>query len=169
MLDADEIRRRESQRVVDEHWMRLALKQAREGVAHGDWPFGAVIIDTEGDLVSSACSTEIADHSVTGHAEVNAIRLAGEQLGTRRLIGMTIYTSHEPCGMCTSAIMHAKIGRVVVGSRREDRPDLFRTREFDFAKLITDARIPPLVTWDVLREDAVAMFCHIHEKRPVTQ
>ena len=141
----------------DERWMRVAFAQAERAWAGGDWPFGAAVV-RDGVLVAGSPSTEVAEHTVTGHAEMNALRGAGARLRSRHLRGCTLYSSHEPCCMCTAAALHAGVARIVVGSRREDRPDLFRPRSITFLELVAEALEAPAVTLDCLREEAAALL-----------
>lgn len=98
-------------------FMRLALGQAQAAAAAGETPVGAIIVDPVGDkVVASAHNTPIAAHDPTAHAEIAAIRAAGETLGNYRLTGLELYVTLEPCAMCAGAISHARIGRLVFGA-----------------------------------------------------
>lgn len=95
---------------------RLALENVR--TANGG-PFGAIIV-REGRIVAQAVNTVTRDNDPTAHAEVNAIRAAGQILGTFDLAGCELYTSCEPCPMCLSAIYWARIDRIYYGCTAED-------------------------------------------------
>lgn len=99
----------------DEHWMRLALVQARIAAAEGEVPVGAVIVK-EGVLLATGRNAPIANHDPTAHAEVAALRAAAQALGNYRLEGCTLYVTLEPCAMCSGALLHARVGRVVFGA-----------------------------------------------------
>ena len=103
----------------DAMWMRQAIDKAREGVAAGQSPFGAVIV-RGGRLVCAAHNTVWRDTDPTAHAEVNCIRLAAKMLGAIGLQGCEMFTTCEPCPMCLSAIHWAKIDRVVFGAETGD-------------------------------------------------
>ena len=94
--------------------LRAAIAVSKRAVANGNHPFGAVLADPAGTIVLEAENTVLTGHDVTGHAETNLVRLASgrspEELG-----GSTLYTSCEPCAMCSGAIYWAGIGRVVYG------------------------------------------------------
>ncbi len=137
--------------------MRVAFAQAERAARGGDWPFGAAVV-RDGQLVAGRPSTEVAEHTVTGHAEMNAIRAAGARLRSRHLRGCVLYSTHEPCCMCTAAALHAGVAAIVVGSRRSDRPDLFRERAVGFDELVAEALRPPEVRMDCLRAEAVALL-----------
>ena len=99
----------------DAMWLRQAIDKAREGMAAGQSPFGAVIV-RGGQLVSAAHNTVWRDTDPTAHAEVNCIRLAAKLLASISLQGCEMFTTCEPCPMCLSAIHWAKIDRVVFGA-----------------------------------------------------
>lgn len=99
----------------DIDFMRLALEAARGAEAAGEVPVGAVLV--QGDAVLAvAANRPIAGHDPTAHAEIEALRLGGRTLGSYRLNGTTLYVTLEPCVMCASAIVHARVARVVFGA-----------------------------------------------------
>ena len=98
-----------------EHWMRLALSQAREAAQHGEVPVGAVLVKN-GQLIASARNAPISSHDPSAHAEIQALRAAAQVLGNYRLEGCELYVTLEPCPMCAGAILHARLDRVVFGA-----------------------------------------------------
>jgi tRNA(Arg) A34 adenosine deaminase TadA len=102
---------------VDLDHLRAAIALSESAVAHGNHPFGAVLADPAGLIVLEAENTVVTGRDVTGHAETNLVRLAGA-LGDLR--GYTLYTSCEPCAMCSGAIYWAGIGRVVFALAETD-------------------------------------------------
>lgn len=100
---------------MDEQYMRMALDLAREAAAAGEVPVGAVVV-SEGEVVGRGFNQPIGKHDPTAHAEIVALRDAASKLGNYRLPGCTLYVTLEPCAMCSGAIMHARIGRVVFGA-----------------------------------------------------
>src|SRR5690554_7912234 len=102
----------------DEFYMHRALEQAREGLAAGEVPVGAVVVDVEGEIVGVGYNAPVAGHDPSAHAEIRALRDAGARLGNYRLDGCTLYVTLEPCLMCTGAIIHARLARVVYGAGR---------------------------------------------------
>jgi guanine deaminase len=104
----------------DEDWMRQAIEAARAGIARGQTPFGACVVDADGREVVSAHNVVWETTDVTAHAEVNAIRLACKKRGTIELAGCTIYSTCEPCPMCFSACHWARMSRIVYGASIED-------------------------------------------------
>jgi tRNA(Arg) A34 adenosine deaminase TadA len=104
---------------MDEDYMRLAFAVAREGIAKGQLPFGAVIVK-DGDVVSSAHNTIYADTNIIAHAETGAIAGACHHTGSIDLSGCTLYATCEPCPMCFGACVLANISRIVFSARMGD-------------------------------------------------
>jgi len=96
--------------------MREALSQAREAGTCGEVPVGAVVV-LNGEVVGRGFNQPIGRHDPTAHAEVMALRDAAARLGNYRLPGCELFVTLEPCAMCSGAIMHARIARVVFGAR----------------------------------------------------
>lgn len=153
-------------RRVDEYWMRFAIDVARGSAELGEWPFGAAVVlpsrqSRYGDCVGGPLSsTERTSADPTGHAEVNAMRQAFSRSQTFAgdLREATLYTTHEPCLMCAGMAAQLRIGRVVVGTMRQDLPDHFRQRSLSFEAILHDARYPVEVVTGVLRDQALALF-----------
>ncbi|THF66423.1 tRNA adenosine(34) deaminase TadA [Pseudothauera nasutitermitis] len=102
--------------MTDEDFMRAALEQARLAGSCGEVPVGAVVV-CDDEIVGRGFNQPIRRHDPSAHAEVMALRDAGERLGNYRLPGCDLYVTLEPCAMCSGAIMHARIRRVVFGAR----------------------------------------------------
>jgi|SRR5665213_1838465 len=100
----------------DELWMREALRLAEEAQASGEVPVGALVLDSEGILLGRGQNRVIRDHDPTAHAEIVALRAAGDAIGNYRLERSTLYVTLEPCAMCAGAMIHARIGRLVFGA-----------------------------------------------------
>jgi tRNA(Arg) A34 adenosine deaminase TadA len=97
----------------DEDGMRRAFAVARRARANGNPPFGALLVDGKGAVVLEAENTATSERDCTGHAETNLIRQASRRFGA--LSGYTMYTSAEPCCMCTGAAFWSGLGRIVYG------------------------------------------------------
>ena len=95
--------------------MRRAIQVTQNARAHGNHPFGTVLVDGEGRIVLEAENTVVTHRDATGHAETNLVRLASNQLDPDELAAATLVTSCEPCAMCSGAIYWAGIGAVVYG------------------------------------------------------
>lgn len=100
----------------DEQYMAEALRLAREGGAMDEVPVGAVVVK-DGEIVGRGFNAPISRQDPTAHAEIQALRDAARHLGNYRLPGCELYVTLEPCVMCSGAIIHARIARVVFGAR----------------------------------------------------
>ena len=99
-----------------ERYMRMALALAAEAAAEGEVPVGCVIADENGRVIGRGRNRREEKADATAHAEIEAIREAGEALGSWRLDGCTLYVTLEPCPMCTGAIINARIPALVYGA-----------------------------------------------------
>lgn len=106
-------------RQTDDGWLSLAIELAVSNVHDGGGPFGAVIVQ-DGELVGRGQNRVTRDNDPTAHAEVVAIRAACSALNTFSLAGATLYTSCEPCPLCLSAALWARVARVVYAADRDD-------------------------------------------------
>ena len=102
-------------RSLDEHFMREAQSEAREALAAGEVPVGAVVV-MDGRVVGAGFNQPIGRADPTAHAEIVALRVAAREVGNYRLTGATLYVTVEPCVMCVGAIVHARIGTLVYGA-----------------------------------------------------
>ena len=101
--------------------MKFGIDEARKTMNENKGgPFGAVITDKDGNIISIASNRVLELHDATAHAEVMAIRKAGEKLGTHDLSDCIIYSSCEPCPMCLSAIIWSNIKTMYYGATRYD-------------------------------------------------
>lgn len=101
---------------AEEVYMREALALARHAEALGEVPVGAVVVK-DGEIVGRGFNSPISRHDPSAHAEMMALRDAAQRLGNYRLPGCELYVTLEPCTMCSGAIFHARITRVVFGAR----------------------------------------------------
>jgi tRNA(adenine34) deaminase len=100
---------------TDIDFMRLALEQAAIAQANGEVPVGAVLVRGD-EVVAVGANHPIATHDPTAHAEIEALRAGGKALNSYRMTDTTLYVTLEPCVMCASAIVHARVKRVVFGA-----------------------------------------------------
>jgi tRNA(adenine34) deaminase len=98
---------------ADRALMEQALACARDAAACGEVPVGAVIVDAAGAVIARAANAPIAGHDPTAHAEILALRAAGEARTNYRLPGCVLYVTLEPCPMCVGALVHARVARIV--------------------------------------------------------
>jgi len=96
----------------DAAFMREALAQARLALAAGEVPVGAVVVHGN-EIVGRGHNAPVASHDPTAHAEIRALQQAAQALGNYRLDGCELYVTLEPCAMCSGAMMHARLARVV--------------------------------------------------------
>jgi tRNA(adenine34) deaminase len=99
----------------DEKWMQIAIIEATLAKSENEVPVGAVIIKN-GQLISQAHNQPISTNDPTAHAEIQAIRKAGQKQKNYRLVGTTLYVTLEPCVMCLGAMIHARVERIVFGA-----------------------------------------------------
>jgi tRNA(adenine34) deaminase len=99
----------------DELWMEEALREAQRALALGEVPVGAVVV-CEGRVVGRGCNRPLSANDPTAHAEILALREAGQALGNYRLPDCALYVTVEPCAMCAGAILHALIRRRIYGA-----------------------------------------------------
>lgn len=101
---------------TDFWFMREALTLAQEAWRAGEVPVGAVVV-RDGEIIGRGYNCPITSADPTAHAEVRALRDAAARLGNYRLVDCTLYVTLEPCMMCTGAMFHARIGRIVYGAK----------------------------------------------------
>ncbi|WP_426071267.1 tRNA adenosine(34) deaminase TadA [Janthinobacterium sp. DSP2-3-3] len=99
----------------DARYMQLALEQAQHAWDLGEVPVGAVVVK-DGEVIAVGYNQPIGRRDPTAHAEVMALRAAAEKLGNYRLPGCELYVTLEPCVMCSGAMLHARLARVVYGA-----------------------------------------------------
>ena len=100
---------------ADELWMKEALNAAQRALEMGEVPVGAAVVQ-DGRIIARGWNRNIVDHDPTAHAEVVALRAAGEILGNHRLGGCTLFVTIEPCAMCVGALIQARLARLVYGA-----------------------------------------------------
>ncbi len=122
--------------------MAKALALARIAADAGEVPVGAVLV-RDGVSLATAHNSPIADHDPTAHAEIRALRAAGQALTNYRLTGTTLYVTLEPCAMCAVAMVHARVERLVFGAADPrvgaagSAWDLVRDHRFNHQILVT--------------------------------
>lgn len=99
----------------DEQFMRAALVQAERAQSLGEVPIGAVLVRA-GEIVAEGWNHPIEAHDPSAHAEIVALRAAGQVMQNYRLPGTTLYVTLEPCPMCIGAMIHARVARIVFGA-----------------------------------------------------
>lgn len=137
-------------------YMRAALEQAGLAKRDGERPFGAVVV-RHGEIVAVGRCREDKLQTVLAHAETEAVDSACKKLGTNNLSDCTIYTTNEPCPMCSAVIFQAKIPRVIIGASRDDLPFL-RPRQIGTQTLADDSGYDITIIRDVCRQEVLELF-----------
>ena len=143
----------------DQKYISEAIALARSGMnANDGGPFGAVIVNKEGEVIGRGNNKVTSTNDPTAHAEVVAIRDACKNIENFQLDGCTIYTSCEPCPMCLGAIYWARPARIVYGCSREDAADI----GFDDNHIYKEISLPiserEIPTSQVSRDEAFTVF-----------
>ena len=110
-----ELRTEISKLSPDELWMEEALRCAQRALEAGEVPVGAVVV-CAGQVVARGWNRNLTDNDPTAHAEIVALREAGQNLGNHRLGDCELFATIEPCAMCAGAAIHARLRRLVVGA-----------------------------------------------------
>jgi tRNA(Arg) A34 adenosine deaminase TadA len=103
----------------DERFLRRAIALAVEGRALGEAPYGSLLVDAAGEVLAEEHNTVTSDRDITAHPELKLARWAARELPATSAAGTTMYTSCQPCGMCTGAIERSGLGRVVFALSNE--------------------------------------------------
>ena len=144
--------------MTDADFIRMAIQAAWQGGDKGEMPFGACIV-RKGQVISVAHNSAKVNMDTTAHAEVQAIREASCRLKSLELTGCAIYATCEPCPMCFTACVWAKVGRIVYACRIEDA-DKTGIRQVP----ISSARMNQLsqggveIVEDILRDESLKLF-----------
>ena len=144
----------------DERWMREAISIGTScGSDPSCSPIGAVIVlDGKAIAIARNQTEDLCD--ATAHAEMMAFRAAGRTVGDMELRGATLYTTLQPCGMCTMASIWSKVTRIVYGAGRDDVHRMyFEDRSYDTITFVTDAYRDDLtIAGGCLREECAALY-----------
>jgi tRNA(adenine34) deaminase len=98
-------------------WMKIALQEAVKAKEKQEIPIGAVLVAENEELLCAAHNQTIALKDPTAHAEILALRQAADKVDNYRLLNTTLYVTVEPCPMCMGAAIHARVARIVFGTR----------------------------------------------------
>lgn len=158
-------------RAEDERWMAQAIALARtKGSDPSDTPIAALIV-RDGVLLAARCNETEETNDATAHAEIVTIRAAGAAAGDMELRGATLYSTLQPCGMCTMASIWAKVDRVVFGAGRDDVHRMyFEDRHLDTADFIRDAfRDDLAIEGGVLAAECAALYYGPDDDVPIEE
>ncbi|MEL7609199.1 MAG: nucleoside deaminase [Bacillota bacterium] len=151
----------------DEKFMREAIKLSESAAAHGNEPFGAVLVK-DGEIVYTNENRIYTAHDPTFHAEMGLIRRFCEQTGIADLSEYTLYSSCEPCYMCSGALVWVKLGRLVYGAGDIDLCGLLNEKGSECSRQVFEnSAHKPKVTSGVLREESLRVLADyfLHHKK----
>lgn len=100
-------------------YLRQAISVSKKSRDHGNTPFGAILVDSEGTVILEQENIEITQSNCTGHAETTLMEAASQRYSKSFLWNCTLYTTAEPCAMCSGAIYWGNVGKVVYGISEE--------------------------------------------------
>jgi tRNA(adenine34) deaminase len=144
-----------------QHFMRIAIEEAKAGAAMGEQPFGAVVV-RDGEIVCQTRSLKVSESDTTAHSELLAIKCATQKLQQRIISDCTFYATCEPCPMCLGSVFNAGIKTLVLGARNsriQETADL----AFHFKDYSVE-RFAEMVGWEleliegVLSEECVDLY-----------
>lgn len=145
-------------------FMKIALEEAQAAYRIGEVPVGAVLVQ-EGRVLAQAHNSPINKNDPSAHAELLALRQAGETIGNYRLIGAQLYVTLEPCIMCAGAIIQARLSRVIFGVR-----DPKNGAVVSLYKILTDERLNHQVeiTEGILQEECGELLSRFFRQKRIT-
>ena len=142
----------------DEVFMQKAIELSRLAVAHGNEPFGAVLV-RDGEIVFTNENQIYTRHDPTFHGEAGLIREFCAQTGVTDLRDYTMYSSCEPCFMCSGAMVWVKLGRLVYGASNIELEAILRNEGCCCSQMVFDHSFwQPQVTAGVLREESLSIL-----------
>ncbi len=143
---------------VHEKYMKIAIELSEYNVQQSlGGPFGAVIVK-DGMIISRSANKVVATNDPTAHAEVSAIRIACQELGTFSLEGCVIYTSCEPCPMCLSAIYWARLDKIYYANNKADAAAIGFDDHFIYDELDKQMHERKLPIVQMMRDEAQGAF-----------
>ena len=148
----------------DYDFMRIALEEAQAAYSAGEVPVGAVLVQ-DGHILARAHNLPITMNDPSAHAELLALRQAGEKVGNYRLVGAELYITLEPCIMCAGAIVQARLARVIFGAR-----DPKCGAAASLYNILTDERLNHQVevTEGILQEECGEIMSRFFRQKRVT-
>jgi len=155
----------------DERYMREALRVARaKGTDPSLSPIGSVIV-LHGKVLAASRNQVAEHHDAVAHAEIEAIRAAGAGFENGEIRGATLYTTLQPCGMCTMASIWSKVSRIVYGAGRDDVHKMyFEARHIDTLDFVSKAYRDDLsIEGGVLRDDCARLYYRPWDKVPESE
>lgn len=144
--------------------MFLAIEEAKKTMNENKGgPFGAAIVNSDGKIIVATSNLVLEKHDPTAHAEIMAIRKAGEILGTHDLSGCTLYATGYPCPMCLSAIIWANIKKVYYGTNLKDAENIGFRDDFIY-KYLENNDVNILDIENICHNECLELFKEYKEK-----
>lgn len=142
----------------DEKFMKMAIELSRKAVEHGNEPFGAVLVK-DGEVVFESENQIYTAHDPTYHAEAGLIRRFCAETGITDLSEYTLYSSCEPCFMCSGALVWVKLGRLVYGASDIELCEILGDKGSECSKTVFgNSHHKPQVTAGVLKEESLKIL-----------
>ena len=142
-----------------DHFLRLSFTYAIDAKKLNDGPFGALVLDEQNEIIARAGNTTNSDHSITYHAEINAIQQAEYNRGKGKLKGCTLVSSAEPCPMCASAIAWSGLRKVIYGVSIESlKAEGFDQIDIGCREILERANYPIKVIGPRLEKEGINVF-----------
>jgi len=139
------------------YFMQRAIQLSVKNIDRGGGPFGAVIVK-DGEIIAEAANSVTIENDPTGHAEINAIRLAAKELNNFDLSGCVIYSSCEPCPMCLGAIYWARLDKLYFGNTKVDAASINFDDQFIYEELDLPYEKRKLKSEQLLQNEAIKAF-----------
>ncbi len=150
--------------------MRRAIELAQNGInANAGGPFGAIVVNADGEIIGEGCNRVTSTNDPTAHAEVVAIRNACQKLNSFQLDGCTLYTSCEPCPMCLGAIYWARPERVFFACTREDAAAIGFDDHFIYDEIERPIEERHIKSVNFLRDAGLTVFENWSNKQDKTK
>ena len=147
---------------LNEKFMLKAIEESEIGKSAGNLPFGSVVVFNN-EIISKEHAEDSESEDITRHAELLAIQKACETLNKDDLSKCTIYSTNEPCIMCTGAILNAGILKVVIGVSRGDMPNNFKPKKINFGDLIVNSHKEVKVVRGILKDKIISLFDEVNK------
>lgn len=155
--------------MTKEELMQKAIELSIDNIDNGGGPFGAVIADKEGNILSTGVNRVTPNNDPTAHAEINAIRQATSRLGKFSLNGYDIYTSCEPCPMCLGAIYWAHLDKIYYANTKNDAKEIGFDDSFIYDELALSPIRRRLPSEPIMRQEALQAFRKWKQKEDKTE
>ena len=150
----------------DERFMKEAIRLSAQAVEHGNEPFGAVLVK-DGEMVFTNENQIYTRNDPTFHAEMGLLRRFCEETGQSDLRDYTLYSSCEPCFMCSGAMVWLKLGRLVYAASNIELEEILGGEGVNCSRMVFDGSFhQPQVTAGLLREESLAILREYFANHP---